>query len=111
MCQVQALKVANALIDVNHAAREYVRNNDESSVHWFPCGFVTLTYKCRKNATEAKALQDFGFRWDDYYKRYKLSAHHFTNSQSMHYQEDIMNAAALAAERLGVIFTVESRMD
>lgn len=107
------LDVQNAIQAAKNAARAYVAANPEGP-NWYPCGFAWMTYKCRKNAKEAGALQAEGFRWDDYRKMYTMSAYQFVNTQSMNYQEDILRAAVRATAQFipdGVVFGVESRID
>lgn len=104
------LDVQNAILAAKAAARAYVAANPEGP-NWFPCGFASLTYKCRKNAKEAGALIAEGFRWDDYRKEYSMSAYEFTNTQSMDYKEAILLAAARGAEPFGVNFSVRTQID
>lgn len=85
-----------ALANGSLAAQHYVSQNPEGA-NWYPCGFAWATYKCRKNAAEAKVLTAYGWTWDDYRKLYTLSMGKFHNTQSMDYKVAIGGAFASTA--------------
>lgn len=80
------------------------------NVGWYPCGFAGITYKCRKNAKEAKVLIDCGFHWSDYEKQYRLSAPE--GSQSMTAKEMVAQHIIDRLEAEGIKgFATYSRID
>lgn len=84
-----------AAITAGNAAASTTAQQPEP--HWFPCGFAWVTYKCRKNAKQAKDLIANDFSWDDYRREYSLSGGRFHNTQSMDHKENIVMAFATAA--------------
>jgi hypothetical protein len=92
------------------AGRTFAAANPEGP-NWYPCGFAWLTYKCRKNGAESKALIANGFRWGDYEKRYMLSGGTFSNTQSMYYKESILRVVQESLKEAGYTFDVQTRID
>jgi hypothetical protein len=108
---VNILDMQNALDAGEKAAKEYVAGHAEGP-NWYPCGFVWLTYKCRKNAKEHVALLSRGWRWDDYDKCYALSMGKFHNTQSMSYKEGIGRAMLERLNQSGIAgFGYRERID
>lgn len=100
-----------ALESAEATARAYIAGNPEGP-NWYPCGFVWLTYKCRKNAKESAILIQNGWRWDDYEKRYTLSMGRFHNTQSMSYKEGIARVMLDSLEKAGMTgFAYRERID
>lgn len=101
---------ALALESAAATAFAYAQANAEG--HWYPCGFVWMTYRCRKNAKVAKVLLNDGWRWDDYEKAYTLTMSRFTNSQSMDYKAGIARAYLNSLQCAGMDgFSFRERID
>lgn len=93
------------------AAQTYIAKNPDGP-NWYPCGFVWLTYKCRKNAKESAILIKNGWRWDDYEKRYTLSMGRFHNTQSMDYKAGIARAMLDSLKQDGMVgFSYRENID
>lgn len=90
----------------------YVNANPENEANWFPCGFVWLTYRCRKNSKEGKVLASLGFRWSDYDKQYQHSFYEVKHTQAMTYREQILTAMKDSLHANGFTgFEMVSRID
>lgn len=99
-----------ALETAKTKAAEYAATTAEP--HWFPCGFVWATYRCRKNAKVSSVLIADGWRWDDYEKAYTKSMGAFTNSQSMNFKTDIADVYLNSLRSSGMDgFSYRDRID
>ena len=109
---VNILDMQNALEAAKRAGQAHIAANPEDRNDWFPCGFVWLTYKCRKNAKEHVALLSHGWRWDDYEKRYTFTMSAMHNTQSMNYKAGIARAMLKALNDSGIVgFSYRERID
>lgn len=94
------------------AGQAYVHANPENEANWFPCGFVWLTYRCRKNSKEGKVLAAMGFRWSDYDKQFQHSFYEISRTQSMCYRENVIGAMRDSLHSNGFPgFAMASRID
>lgn len=111
MTTVNILDMQNTLDSAVAIGKMYIEANPEGS-NWYPCGFVWLTYQCRKNAKQYVALVSRGWRWDDYAKQYTYSIGQLVNTQSMNYMEDIGRAMLNNLRASGIEgFGIQTRID